>query len=139
LSTGCSGGGQAGGIKVALVAGSGSRPTGEIQSLLRKRLLFVALVSFLDYALSFVHLFFQSIAVWPFAVMLALTGGLALLLWSRRSLSLRALRGIEIILFGRMTLFLGFAMEGHLVRQFLLQSTLFSCKPGGNLTIAKLS
>jgi tRNA A-37 threonylcarbamoyl transferase component Bud32 len=99
--------GQAGGIKVALVAGSGSRPTDEIPALLRRRLLFVALVSFLDYALTFVHLFFQLIAVRPFAVMLALTGGLALLLWSRRPLSFRALRGVEIILFGSMTLFLG--------------------------------
>src|SRR5262249_15797716 len=73
------------------------RSTSAIQTLLRKRLLFIVVLVWTGlavYGLAFLPsvVTFSQGLIWAF--LFTLTGGLAGLLWSRRPLSLRALRGI---------------------------------------------
>jgi eukaryotic-like serine/threonine-protein kinase len=72
----------------------------ELQTLLRRRLWFLSVVSFAYFACRAPILapFFGGVTVT--FLMLATSGSLAALLWRQRSLSLRALRGIELVLFG---------------------------------------
>src|SRR5262245_37472601 len=91
--------GPAAGITVAVAAARSSQSVGEIQALLRKRLLVLAVVLWGTcalYVLGFSQLFAEEpLLPWLCGLLLALTGGLAALLWSRRPLSLRQLRGLE--------------------------------------------
>lgn len=91
-----------------LVAAPGSRRVGDIESLLRKRLLFISVVcwvTFAVYAAFFVPIFFEFLTISVFALMLALSAGLSAILWSARPLSSRQLRWAEGILFAAAVLF----------------------------------
>jgi serine/threonine-protein kinase len=80
----------------------------DVQTVLRKRLLFTAVFSCVTFALyvyTLVDLFSDAITIALHAVMLPLFGALGWLLWSRRPLSLRQLRGIEVVLLGCLLLF----------------------------------
>jgi serine/threonine-protein kinase len=98
----------AGQINVAGLAGRGSQSTTEIQTLLRKRLKFVALMScagFAVYLLNVLLLYSEALLIAMYTVMLVITGGLARLVWSRRPLSMQQLRRIEVALFASLGLF----------------------------------
>jgi serine/threonine-protein kinase len=101
-------GGAVEGITVTVAALRGPQSTGEIQTLLRKRLLFVALVSaatFIVYAAVFVFVFFDPVTLALYTFIMALAAGLAVLLKSRSPLSIPQLRCIEVVLFAGITLF----------------------------------
>ncbi|MFO0841050.1 MAG: zf-HC2 domain-containing protein [Gemmataceae bacterium] len=88
--------------------GAGTRQASEIQQLLRKRLLFIAvalLVTFVVYGVGFSGLLATDPVMQAAgAVVIPLTGGLAVLLGSRRSMSLDQLRWVEGALFGGLVL-----------------------------------
>src|SRR5579864_1628121 len=96
----------------ALVVGPGAAVS-DVQSLLRKRLRFISLVILAIYTYSFSFFainvarspgsFAQHISVlnlMPFVLVFVTSGASAVVLWTRRPLSLRSLRGIELTLFG---------------------------------------
>jgi serine/threonine-protein kinase len=102
--------------KVALVAGSGPRGTAEIQTLLRRRLRFLAVLASIGMIAPVLLLleFFRRgnylpPGIWPnLAVSLsmpAVAAALAVFLWAWRDLSLRRLRALELILFGALFAF----------------------------------
>jgi serine/threonine-protein kinase len=96
------------GLTVTVAALRGPQSVGEIQTLLRKRLLFIAFVcgaTFIAYAALFLVILFDPITLALYLSMLALAAGLAVLLKSRRPLSLPQLRWIEVVLFVGLTLF----------------------------------
>jgi serine/threonine-protein kinase len=84
----------------ALVLPVGPQSSNDVQTLLRKRLLFLPggfWVACSISALGFRQLFVREPYLsWLLGLMLALTGGLAVLLWSGRRLSLRQLRWLEV-------------------------------------------
>ena len=89
-------------VRLALVPGASSQTAGEIQTLLRKRLLIIVVVcwtAFLARGAVFVWQMADAANVSIYLAVLAATGALAGLLWSRRALSLRQLRWIEIAVF----------------------------------------
>jgi serine/threonine-protein kinase len=92
----------------ATAPGPNARSTDEVPRLLRKRLLFIAvalLVTFVVYAAGFVGLrATDPVMQTAGALVIPLTGGLAVLLWRRRSLSLGQLRWVEVGLFGGLVL-----------------------------------
>jgi serine/threonine-protein kinase len=96
-------------IPVALVPATGPQPTNEVQVVLRKRLLFLAALAWAvlaAYALAFLPRFLDPVTGSAYGLMLGITGALVILLARRRPLSLRALRGMELVLFGSVTVFL---------------------------------
>ncbi len=84
------------------------RTTGEVQSLLRKRLLFIAIVmaaTFAAYAM-FIGVFSPTVfTLVTYPLVLAGIGTLAVILWRGRLLSTPELRWIEVLLFGGLALF----------------------------------
>jgi eukaryotic-like serine/threonine-protein kinase len=98
---------------VALVSASGGQFTGELQGLLRSRLRLVTLLIlapclfffFKNLVDSHERSLFGWIDLLFLAGVLAVLAGFAALLWSRRPLSFRALRGIEVGTFGLLALF----------------------------------
>ena len=103
-TSGASADGPAGRIKVALVAGSGPQPSTDLQSLLHKRLRFLAflLSGGLAVALLCVAVTKLPLDAWEyFAIAMYVPAALlAGVLSARRSLSLSQLRAIELVLFG---------------------------------------
>src|SRR5262249_16812940 len=95
------------GLTLAVAAARSSQSAGEIQTLLRKRLLVIAVVmwvAFAIYALGSPLLFSEEPLIpWLCGLLLALSGGLASLLWCGRPLRLRQLRWIEVGLFAALT------------------------------------
>jgi serine/threonine-protein kinase len=98
---------------VALVSASGQQFTGEIRDLLRNRLRLVTLLILLPGLFFFLKNLADFPAMAPLVqvdqiflgtVMVAVAA-FAALLWSRRPLALRALRGIEVATFGLVALF----------------------------------
>src|SRR5262245_26382934 len=91
------------GLTVAVAAARGSQSAEEIQTLLRKRLLVMAVVlcfAFAIYGLGSSLLFTEEpLLPWLSALLLALSATLASLLRSGRPLSLRQLRGLEVVVF----------------------------------------
>jgi serine/threonine-protein kinase len=101
--------GEAGRRAVALVPGTGPQPTNEVPVFLRKRLLFLAVLNgavMAVYALAFLPRFLDPITGSAYGLMLATSGTLVVLLTRRRPLSLRALRGMELVFFGSLVVFL---------------------------------
>lgn len=91
---------EPGGLQLARAAGRGT--TAEIPTLLRQRLLFIAVVSGAAFAI-YALLFSGFLRAHPFtlllySLLLGLIGGLAILLWRQRDLSIQQLRWIEILL-----------------------------------------
>jgi serine/threonine-protein kinase len=99
--------------RVAVSVAGGSAFQGAIEALLRRRLLLVALLTLVPSLIFLVRnrldanlppplsgfgLFFHGLVA-------LITAVLALVLWRRRDLSLRALRGIELALFGSLVVF----------------------------------
>jgi serine/threonine-protein kinase len=129
--------------KVALVAGSGPHFTDELSGLLRRRLRIAAGITLVASAVFLIrHLFVPS----PFtaedeqaahillamqALLVAVLTVVSAMLWSRMGLSLRALRSMELCLFGTMAVFfcylqyvqfhqghvLSWAAEGHVAKE----------------------
>jgi serine/threonine-protein kinase len=92
----------------ALVLPVGPQSSSDVQILLRKRLLFAATISciaFGVYVVTLLDLFSDPITIALHAVVLPLFAALACLLWSRRPLSLRQLRSIEVVMLGCLMLF----------------------------------
>src|SRR5262249_19155732 len=90
------------------LVGRASQSTTEIQTLLRKRLKFVAILSCATFAVCLVVVLLvnsEPLLLATYTVMLAITGGLGRLVWSRRPLSVQQLRRIEIALFASMGIF----------------------------------
>ncbi len=100
-----------GGPPLALVPGKGTPSSEEVQSLLRRQLWFLALISFgvfLLYApvVLVTQLLDAEIPVVAcYSLVFASNGILAVLLWSRWPLPLGALRWIELVLFGSQAFF----------------------------------
>jgi serine/threonine-protein kinase len=89
-----------------LVLGAAAQSKQELQTLLRRRLFFLALVVFGSYVLyAPIVLLMSSASAIVFGIVLATSGAFGGLLWSRRPLSLRALRGVELVLFGTQVLY----------------------------------
>jgi eukaryotic-like serine/threonine-protein kinase len=96
------------GLTVAVAAARSSQSAAEIQALLRKRLLFLAALSwaaFAVYAAFCVVLYPEPFALAFYALLLAETGLFTVLLRSSRPLSLRQLRWVEAALFASVALF----------------------------------
>jgi serine/threonine-protein kinase len=92
----------------ALVLPVGPQSSGDVQTVLRKRLLFTAVFSCVAFGVNVVtllDLFSDPITIALHAVVLPLFAALAWLLWSGRPLSLRQLRSIEVVLLGCLMLF----------------------------------
>jgi serine/threonine-protein kinase len=101
-------GGGTDGLAVTVAGLQGPQSLGEIQTLLRKRLLFIAIVSaatFITYAVVFVFVSFDPVTFALYTFILALAVGLVVLLKSRSPLSLSQLRWIELVLFAGVTVF----------------------------------
>src|SRR5262249_31143019 len=93
-------------VSVAPAAARGARSTGELQTLLRKRLLVIAVVcwaAFSVYAVALLPLFLDPFSVALYALLLVVAC-LVVLLLRRQPLSLPQLRGIEFALFGSQAL-----------------------------------
>jgi hypothetical protein len=100
--------GPAAGLTVAVAASKASQSAAEIQTLLRKRLLFLSALSwaaFAVYAAFCVVLYPEPFALAFYALLLAETGFFTVLLRSSRPLSLRQLRWVEAALFAGVALF----------------------------------
>jgi serine/threonine-protein kinase len=101
----------AGPITVAPATGRGLPSVQELQALLRKRLLFVAsltwgvVVVYAVYAAVFVPVFPDVLTPSLFSLMVGTAGILTLILWRGRRLSLPQLRWLEVILFASMGLY----------------------------------
>src|SRR5438132_8522642 len=106
---------QAKRCKVALVAGSGPHLTTEISCLLRRRLRVAVLIALAGFTVFLVRNLIDQREVlmgswyqlYQSAVIVLLAGA-SVLLWSRRPLSMFALRAIELTLFGAMALFFAY-------------------------------
>src|SRR4051794_22579876 len=85
----------------------------ETQALLRIRLGAATVMLFLGYVLFFIRNVLLPHHIWKLAILHALVllvqGSAATLLWSRRPLSLRQLRAIEVVVFGMSVLFIAAA------------------------------
>ena len=104
-------------VRVALVAGSGTATSDDVYRLLRRRLLILASIIAGGFLAGFVlDLISAALAIlpsesagewlvrrWRSFVNIAVSGGVAILLWRRPPQSVRGLRVIEIILIGTMT------------------------------------
>jgi serine/threonine-protein kinase len=112
-------------LQPAFAAGVGPERGGDIQTLLRKRLRFISLVVFavytygvIGFVLTLVHNFDFFIAYWRYApphlLAFAVAALLGAVLWTKRPLSLRALRGIELALFGVVVLCLAWQLSNDL-------------------------
>jgi serine/threonine-protein kinase len=101
-------GGVAEPITLAVAPHPGSRQTSDLPTLLRKRLRFLSVLGWIVVAVAacWVYVVMDTVTLLGYAFMLVLMGGLAGLLWSRRALSLRHLRWVELILFASMALLL---------------------------------
>jgi serine/threonine-protein kinase len=121
-------------IQMALVPGAGHQPVGEIQRLLRKRLRIIVCIVSAFYAVQLVRsvsIHFQWLTGPPttwftlsfYALILATAGGLAGILWSGRSLSLRSLRAIELVTFLQITAFAAWITQDELRSEWVHRYT----------------
>lgn len=95
-------------VTVVRSAGRLSQTAAEIPLVLRKRLLFSAICTWITYALyalTFLPVFGDQLSVTAFLFMLGVASMLVLVLRRRRPLSLRQLRAIEVVLFFSMGLY----------------------------------
>ncbi len=96
-------------VRVALVSGSGPHPTSEIQSLLHKRLRFLAFLFAAGMAIVVLLVLLSPGNPWyaiaVYCLVFVATAALAGVLWKKSSLSLRHLRVIEFLLFGTIFVF----------------------------------
>lgn len=95
-------------VTVVRSAGRHSQTAAELPLILRKRLLFSAICTWITYALyalTFLPVFGDRLSVTAFLFMLGVASMLVLVLRRRRPLSLRQLRAIEVVLFFSMGLY----------------------------------
>jgi serine/threonine-protein kinase len=121
-------------LQVALVPEAGPQPVGEIHRLLRKRLRVIVLILSAFYAVQLVRslsIHFQWLTGPPtawfalgfYGLILATAGGLARVLWSGRSLSLRSLRAIELVTFLQLTAFAAWITQDELRSEWVHRYT----------------
>jgi eukaryotic-like serine/threonine-protein kinase len=114
--------------RVAFVAGSAQHLSGEIGCLLRRRLRIAVLIALTGFSLLLIRTLIETpeplvgVSSYPFlhGGIVLLLAAASVLLWSRQTLSVFALRALELVLFGSMAAFIGYLQYTMLHRGAVL-------------------